>query len=348
MIKLKQIFKKPSYFLAVLALTVVPLVQTTQAAAAQITARKVILGTSAASASTTYAVTFTVPTTATTVKSASVVPCTTASGACTMPTGWSGAGATSSQPSSTGLGDTTGWTTTDSTATQLRLSKTTNASTPTATTPVTITFSSVTNPSASNTTFYMRISTFSDAAWTTPVDTGTVATSTAGQVTVNATVDEALTFTLAASTVTLSPSSITTAAASTGTSAMTASTNATNGYSITYSAPNALQPAGGTALPSYSSSASVPGTAGFGINLVSNTTPAVGANVSGTGTGLASAGYSTTNQYSFVAATPTQIASVGVPSNSNVYTVSYVANIAAVTPAGAYSTVFTYVATPNF
>jgi hypothetical protein len=348
MIKLKQIFKKSTYVVAILALAIVPLVQTTQAAAAQITGRKAVLGSSAASASTTYAVTFTVPTTATIVKSVSVVPCTTASGACTTPSGWSGTSVTSSQPSSAGLGDSTGWTTTDSTATQLRLSKTANATTPTAATPVTVTFSAVTNPSATNTTFYLRISTYSDATWTTSIDTGTVAVSTAGQITVNATVDETLTFTLAASTVTLSPSSITTTVASTGTSTMTASTNATNGYSITYQAPNSLQPVGGTPLPSYANSTSSPGTAGFGINLVSNTTPAVGSSVSGAGTGTAAAGYNTANQYSFVAASPTQIASVAVPSNTNTYTVSYVANISPITPAGAYSTVFTYVATPNF
>lgn len=344
MVKIKQILKKPAYIVAILALAIVPLVQTTQAAAAQITGRSVVIGSSAASATTTYSFTFTVPS-ATAIKSAEFTACTTASGACTPAPGFSASSSSlTAQP--TNLGAASGWTVNTATAGSLRLLNAANATAPTGS--QTVGFTGVTNPSATNSTFFLRMTTYSTSTWTTAIDTGTVAASTAGQITVNATVDETLTFTLAASTVTLSPSSITTAAASTGTSTMTASTNATNGYSITYQSPNSLQPAGGTALPSYSSSASVPGTAGFGINLVSNTTPAIGSNVSGAGTGSAAAGYSTTNQYSFVAATPTQIASVGVPSNANTYTVSYVANIAAITPAGAYSTVFTYVATPNF
>jgi hypothetical protein len=344
MIALKQILKKPAYIVATLALAIVPLVQTTQAAAAQITGRAVVIGSSVASASTTYSFTFTVPS-ATAIKSAEFAACTTASGACTPAPGFS-ASTSSLTAQPTNLGAAAGWTVNTATVGSLRLVNASNATAPSGS--QTVGFTGVTNPSATNATFFLRMTTYSAATWTTAIDTGTVAASTAGQITVNASVDETLTFTLAASTVNLSPSSITTAVASTGTSSMTASTNATNGYSITYQSPNSLMPVGGVALPSYSSSASAPGTAGFGINLVSNTTPAIGSNVSGAGTGSAAAPYSTSNQFTFVATTPTQIASVNAPSNANVYTVSYVANIAAITPAGAYSTVFTYVATPNF
>jgi hypothetical protein len=349
MTKINLLLNRAKYGLVISALAIIPLVQTTQAAAAQITARSVTIGSSAPSAVTTYKFTLTVPTTGTTVKSVSFVPCTTASGACTTPSGFSSTGATLSvQPTSAGFGDTTGWTTTASTATELRLDKTANGTTPTST-PVSVTFSGVTNPSALNATFFIRMTTFALVSYATPIDTGTVASSTAGVITVNATVDETLTFTLAAATVTLSPSSITTAAASTGTSTLVASTNAASGYSISYSSPNALQPTGGgSALPSYSSSASAPGTAGFGINLKANTTPAIGSNASG-GSGAATGAYNTADQFTFVGGNvPTQIASSGVATNATTYTVSYVANIAALTAPGAYSTTFTYVATPNF
>jgi hypothetical protein len=191
------------------------------------------------------------------------------------------------------------------------------------------------------------MSTFSDDAYATPVDTGVVATSTAGQITVNASVDETLTFTLAAATVSLTPAPISTGAASTGTSSMTASTNAATGYTITYLSAATLTSAGGT-IPAYTSGASVPGTAGFGINLRANTTPSVGTNVSGAGSGTAFGVYNTVDSFTFATGAATKVAEATIPTNSNTYTVSYVANISAVTPAGAYTTSLTYVATPNF
>src|SRR5579883_2620821 len=78
---------------------------TPMASAAQITGRTLTLGSSAASAATTYAFTFTVPTTGTIIKSFSADICTTASGTCTTPSGFSNSSSTlSSQP--TGMGDT--------------------------------------------------------------------------------------------------------------------------------------------------------------------------------------------------------------------------------------------------
>jgi hypothetical protein len=192
------------------------------------------------------------------------------------------------------------------------------------------------------------MTTYSAVGFTGVIDTGTVATSTAGIITVNASVDETLTFTLAAASVDLLPAPIGTGAASFGTSTMAASTNAASGYTITYSSPNALKPTVGTALPSYSNSASSPGTAGFGINIVDNAAPNVGTNPSG-GSGAAVGLYANVDAFTFVGSnTATQIASAGVPTNTTTYVVSYVANIAALTAPGAYTTTFTYVATPNF
>lgn len=345
MVKIKQLLKHVTYAVSVLAFVAAPILNVAQASAAQITGRSVTISNSASGASgVTYTFTFTVPTTGTAIKSAAFQFCDAASGTCNTPGSFAaGSAALASQP--TNLGAASGWTVSNS-SNSIRILNAANSTNPSSS--QTVTFNTVTNPTLTNSTFFIRMTTYSDAAWTTPIDTGVVAASTAGVITVNATVDETLTFTLAAATVTLSPSSITTAAASTGTSTMSASTNATNGYSITYSSPNSLKPAGGTALPSYSSSASSPGTAGFGINLKANTTPSVGSDPSG-GSGAAASGYSTANSFSFVGSNvATQVASASGPTNSTSYTVSYVANIAALTAPGAYTTTFTYVATPNF
>jgi hypothetical protein len=308
--------------------------------AAAITGRTVAIGSSVASANTTYSFTFTVPST-TVVKSASFDACTTASGTCTAVPGFSASTSTlTSQP--TNLGDASGWTVNTATAGSLRLSKTGNVAVPTGS--QTVGFSSVVNPSATNSTFFMHITTYSDAAFTTPIDTGTVAASTAGQITVTANVDETLTFTLATATVALG--TLSTSATGTGTSSMTVSTNAMSGYSLTYKGAT-LTSGTSTITAMASPAASTMNSKQFGINLMANTTPAIGANVAGTGSGVPSTGYGTANQYKFSTAGDT-IASSTVPTNSNTFTTSYIANIDGTTAAGAYSTVITYVATANF
>lgn len=334
----RSFINKVVSLVAVFALVAVTIPVGTASAAA-ITARKVVIGSSAPSASTTYAFTFTVPS-ATAIKSVDFAACTTASGACTPAPGFSSSSSTlTGQPTNLGAG--TGWTVNTATSTSLRLENGSNATAPSAAS--TVSFSTVTNPSAANSTFFMRITTYSLVTYATAIDTGVVAAATAGQITVTAAVDEALTFTLSAATVALG--TITTGTTGKdGTTTFVASTNAATGYSVTYTG-NTLTSSGGT-IPAYAGSASAAGTAGFGFNLKSNATPSVGANVTGTGTATASAGYNTADSFKFNS-TDT-IASVAVPTNSNTFTVSYVANISGATPAGAYTTTLSYVATPNF
>jgi hypothetical protein len=309
------------------------------ASAAEIMPRKVVIGSSLASASTTYAFTFQVPS-STVIQSASFAACTTASGACTPAPGFSASSSTlTSQPAN--LGDAAGWTASDATVGQLRLSKSGDVAAPTGT--QTVSFSNVTNPSATNSTFFMRISTFSDAAWTTPIDTGDVATSTAGQITVTASVDETLTFTLATATVALG--TLTTSSTGTGTSAMTIGTNGSTGYSIGYTG-NTLT-SGTNTITAMAGAGSTQNSSQFGINLMNNTTPAVGLAVSGSGTGTPGTGYGTANSFKFNTLGDT-IASASLPTLTNVFTTSYIANINAVQAAGAYSTILTYTATANF
>jgi len=309
------------------------------ASATQITGRKVTIGSSVASASTTYSFTFTVPQ-ATVIKSASFAACTTASGACTPSPGFSASSSTlTAQP--TNLGDAAGWTVDNGTAGELRLSKSGNVAAPTGS--QTVGFSTVTNPSATNSTFFMRIATFSDDAYTTGIDEGVVAASTAGQITVTAAVGETLTFILAAATVALG--TLTTGTTGSGTSAMTVSTNASTGYSVTYSGTTLTAP-DDTITALATPTASAVNNKQFGINLMPNTTPAVGSDVTGTGSGTPSTGYEVADLFKF--ASGDTVASASAPTNSNDFTISYIANISGATKPGTYSTVLTYIATANF
>lgn len=308
--------------------------------ASQITNRSVTIGSSVASANTTYAFDFTTPT-ATVIKSVSFAACTTASGACVAAPGFSASSSTlTAQP--TNLGDATGWTINTATAGELRLSKSTNVAAPTGSQSVD--FSGVINPSATNSTFFIRITTFSDAVWTAPIDTGVVATSTAGQVTVTASVDETLTFTMANTSVALG--TLSASSTGSGTSSMSVATNANTGYSVAYSG-TTLTSGSNVITALASPTASVQNSKQFGINLVANTTPAIGVVKSGSGVGSVATGYGTANQFKFNTAGET-VASASLPTNSNTFTTSYIANIDSVTAAGAYSTLITYTATANF
>jgi len=335
--------KKYSYKSLLLILTplvVLGLILTTaRSGASQITNRTLTLGSSVASASTTYTLTFTVPS-ATVIESFAADICTTASGACTTPAGFSsGASTLSSQP--TNLGDASGWTVNTVDTGRLRLSKSGNGLGPTGS--QTVVFSNVTNPSATNSTFFARLTTYSDANWTTAIDTGTVASSTAGQVTVTASVDETLTFTLASSSVSLG--TITASSTGSGTSTMSAATNAGTGYVITVNG-STLTSGANTITALNSQTASSQGTEQFGINLRDNATPNVGADVSGSGSGAVAGNYNTADQYRFVSGDT--VASAAAATNSNTYTVSYIANIGSTTEPGSYATTLTYIMSATF
>ncbi len=308
--------------------------------------RKVVIGSSLASADTTYNFTFTAAQ-STTIKSVKFQACDTASGACTQTGAASGFSSSSGpatlaqQPTNIGSGGT--WTIDTSDSTSLRIKNTSNTGSPSA--GITANFSTVHNPSASNSTFFIRITTYSDDAWTTSIDTGTVATSTAGQITVTASVYETLTFTLTSDTVALG--TLTTTSTGSGTSTMTVATNAASGYTLSYSG-DTLKSGGSNSITAMSTPAtSSMDSKQFGINLKANTTPSVGSNVTGSGSGLPLTGYDTANTFKFTTSGDS-IASASVPTNSNVFTTSYIANIDGSTPPGQYSTVITYTATANF
>jgi hypothetical protein len=344
---------------ALLLATMQALVVPQTANAAQITARKLTLSSSnpaGSNATTSYTFNFTVPS-GTTLQSLSATVCTTASGACTTPTGFSNSSSTlASQP--VNLGDATGWTVSTATAGSLRLSKAGNAAAPTGS--QTVVFGNVQNPTTTNQTFFARVTTYSDASWTTPVDTGVVAASTATQIQLSGTIDESLVFctgtsitgqncgTVAGSTVNFGTFSST--AASTGTSVMAASTNGVSGYSITING-STLTCATCSGSPTIaalgSQTASSPGSAQFGANLRSNTSPSTfGADPSGSGSGSYTANYGTANQYRFV--TADGVASAASATDANTFTTSYIVNVPGSQPAGTYTATMTYIATATF
>lgn len=330
-----------------------PLFQIPIANAAQITGRSIAVSNSAGGATgVTYTLSTAALPTTTAVKSMQILFCTTATGSSCTPSGFSASSSViGAQP--TGMGATTGWTANTATAGSLRLVNASNATVSSG--AVTASWTGVANPTAANTTFFGIITTYSDAAWTTPIDSGTVALSTSAQIQVALSVSEALTFctgtsitgqncgTIAGTTVNLGAGS--TSATASGTSVMAASTNAGTGYTITVNG-TTLTSGSNTIAALASQTASSIGTPQFGLNLVSNATPSVGAAVSGTGTATASSNYATANSYRFV--TTDQVASVAVPTNANTFTVSYIANVGGTTPPGSYVSNLTYIATANY
>ncbi len=335
------------------------------AQAQQITSRKVTLGSSQPSTSTSHNFTFTAPQ-STTIQSIEFLYCDTPSGACTpgaagsngVPAGINtNTAALNGAPANLGSAGT--WSVAGAPSQgRVRISATGAAGSPSA--GSTVNFNTITNPSivsGQGKTFYVRIATFSDAAWSTPIDSGVVAGAVTNQIQVTASVDETLNFcafqagaTCGAGTgATVALGTLSSSVATGATSKLVAGTNASTGYVISYLGATLTGPTtiAATGLTGAQSST---GTAQFGINLVSNAGtpgPAQGSNPSG-GSGSASANYGTGNTYSFVPSTLTQVASAGGASADTVYTVSYLANIPSNQQAGSYSTTLTYVCTATF
>lgn len=338
--------------------------------------RKLTLSSSSpagSNATTSYTFVYANATTGTIVKSWEAVICTTASGACSTPAGFANSSATISQP--TNLGDAAGWTVNTATAGKLRMLDAGDATTPTGN--ATVTFNNVQNPTTANQSYYARIATYSDAAWTTGIDTGTVAASTTNLVTLNGTMPESLVFCTGATVTGTDCTTATSAAAisfnqlfsptstSTATSQMVASTNASTGYAITV-AGNTLTSGGNTITAMGASAASAINTKQFGMNLMANTVATATPTTFGTAITPASssaggstlqanptAGYGTANNFKFVsgdiiANADFQTPGTSKPTDAQAYTASYIANVTGSQAAGAYTTTLTYVCTATF
>lgn len=228
------------------------------------------------------------------------------------------------------------------------------------------------NTATTSATFYVRISTYSSSNATgSPIDTGVVAASVAQQIQLSGIMPESLIFctgeTVSATAgipdcTTATPGTIAfdrlfspsdTALAS---SQMAASTNAQYGYSITVQG-TTLTAGSNTITPMATAASSVRGTAQFGMNLVANTSPTIGADISATSNGTdlkgrALTGYNTSNTFRFVAGAATPVADSAQggagPTNAQIYTVSYIVNVPGNQLPGTYATTLTYICTPTF
>ena len=232
----------------------------------------------------------------------------------------------------------------------------------------------ITNPTTTNQTFYVRISTYSSTNGTgSAIDTGVVAASTATQIVLTGIMPESLIFCTGGqinttggfpdcSTATsgavnfdrlFSPSDTAVA-----TSQMSASTNAAGGYVVSIF--GATLTSGSDTIPAMTAAAAgTRNTGQFGMNLRANTTavssPAFGADIAPSSNttnyrGEPLAGYNTPDTFKFQSGN--NIADSGNsslgPSDSQIYTSSYIVNVAGSQPPGTYTTTLTYICTPTF
>lgn len=342
------------------------------ASAAQLTVRSLTLqagGTDAGSKPSgvvNHLFAFTVASTAN-IGSIQFLYCLEAAGTCTTPTGLVTTSATIG--AQTGA---TGFTMVNTTNGSPYITRT--AASIAATTQVTYRLDTVTNPSATNTAFYVRMTTFTSTNATTgSTDAGTVAASTATQIVLTGTMPESLIFCTGATISTTSgiPDCSTAtsgaisfnqlfspSAAATATSQIAASTNSLSGYSITVN--GVTMTSGATTIPALSSP-TVPaiGNSQFGMNLMANTgavsTPAVGTAVTAAPNGTTlkgqpKTGYDTADTFKFVTGDTVAASDNGGagPSNSQIYTASYIVNVAGGQLAGTYTTTLTYICTTTF
>jgi hypothetical protein len=383
-----------------------------KASAAQLTTRSLTISSSANGSITTgnpgeggngqkakYTFGFTVPTTGN-IGSVLFEVCTTPlpGTTCTSPTGFTAANATS--VTTTGTGFSTGFsvdTTTNLTGAPYNCTGTTpgrtnciaiKRTTASVTSGVAVTAAFgggasdyITNPTTDNQAFFVRIVTYSDNAFATPVDAGSVASSTAQQIDITAKVQETLNFSVG-STVT-APS--TTCAAFSDTGALTlgdvngvlsftqaydahsyfrVSTNAINGTKVYYSGDtlksgsNSITAAGTTQPTPTTAAASAVGTSQFGLAIDSSdtqsgsgysftslaaTSPYTAGNGTITNAGTASFAFAPSS-----VTTPVQLASSSGTITCDTGSVRYLGNVSTTTPPGIYTTTVTYLAVPTY
>lgn len=347
-----------------------------QTYAANLTPRKLVLSTSAPSASNaTHTFDFTAPT-STTIGSISFTYCTGARvTVCTPP---SGLDIHSATVSSTTL---SGWAPNVTPAPTNNSIVISGTGTDLSSQAQNISLNGVTNPDGTdctnqtgshNCSFYVHIQTFTSADGSgVATDDGWVAGAVSNQIVLQGTMPESLVF-CAGDTIsnTNGQPDCTTAtnatvqfnqlfsptATATATSMLAASTNASAGYAITYSGPTLTSGGTNTVTPmddgSGGATTSTTGKSQFGLNLVVNTTPAVGAAVTpadnGTNLlGTAATNYDTADNFKFSTSGDT-VATSSAGSDIQAYTVSYMVNVNGAQTAGTYNTTLTYICTATF
>ena len=247
---------------------------------------------------------------------------------------------------------------------------------------VTYRLDNIVNPSTEG-SFYVRISTYASIDTTgLATDAGTVTASTAESIILTGTMPESLVFCTGAditktagvpdcSTATSGVISFDRLFSSTDTasavSRMAASTNAGSGYIITVNGPT-LTSGSNTIAGIGTPGASNKGVAQFGLNLMANTaaaapgfpgispTNSADIDLASNGTNLhgrATPDYATADTFKFVTGdivADSNFNGTGAadPTDAQIYTVSYIANVPGSQPAGTYTTTLTYICTPTF
>lgn len=241
---------------------------------------------------------------------------------------------------------------------------------------------------SANCTFFVRITTYTGTDGATgPVDAGTVAASTSTQIVLTGTMPESLIFCTGA-TVSVNGGGVPDCSTATpgdvtfnqlfspsdtayATSQMAASTNAVFGYAITVNGAT-LTSGSNTIAAQTTPDISTVGKGQFGLNLVHDTatdslTPALNplsADVSPSPNGTNFMGIPTTDfgtggdaataQYAFNPAIPNIVAKSdngtgnGAPTDTQIFTATYIVNVSGSQVAGTYTTTLTYICTPTF
>ncbi|HET7673814.1 MAG TPA: hypothetical protein VFK11_04880 [Candidatus Saccharimonadales bacterium] len=282
---------------------------------------------------------------------------------CTAPTGLD------SSTSTLGLDAGTGWTITNQTANTVTVS----GSAANLSGNKTFRLDDVVNPTTTNETFYVYIATYTGGTSGTLTDDGSAAASTATPIQLTGTMPESLVF-CTGETISKTGGVPDCTTATSGdisfnqlfdptstahaTSQMAASTNAGSGYAIAVNGPtltsgsNTISAIGGTAT------SSTLGTSQFGMNLAVNTTPAVGSAIDPASNGTnylanAQANFDTADSFAFDDTGNNTVAAsdnggTAGPTDSQIYTASYIVNVPGSQPAGTYTTTLTYICTPTF
>ena len=219
------------------------------------------------------------------------------------------------------------------------------------TVPVVYAFDGLINPSTAGVSTFIRIYTYPTSDGTGAyTDAGAAIFSTSGQLSTSGFVTPYITSCVGIS-VALDCSSTTGSLADFGnlttstdaavTSQLSMATNDPTGY-IAYVFGTTLT-SGNNTIPALGApTASNPGNSQFGINLRANSSPTVGSDPQGIGSGTASGGYDNPDLFQFV--NNSAIASSPIPTEFNRFTVSYIANINGSQSAGNYASTITYVA----
>jgi hypothetical protein len=306
--------------------------------AAGLTNRSDSMSTSQASQTATHVVSFKTAT-GSNIGSVGMTFCTTATGACTVP-----GGLVTTSAALSGQTGVSGFTLVNTTNGAPYV---TNAGTPNVpiNTQVSFTLSNITNPVAINTTFFVRITTYTgiDGA-TGAVDNGNVAVSTAQPINLTGTTPEILVFcvgiTIGSDCTTVAGNSIdfgdfSPTLTRTGSSVMQAQTNAANGYNITVNGTTLAS--GVNTIPGLGAqTASTVGTGQFGLNV---------AGIGG-GSGTVDGNYSNGGLYRFN--NGDRVALALAPTDANTYTSNYIVNIGGSQAAGVYTATMTYICTASF